>query len=75
MAPFVAPPRLNSQRVVLTLNGHRVGELTLTNKAAEDLSFELPITALQKENVLVFELPDAEHPNRLGVSATHVCLV
>ncbi len=66
--PFLAPPQLASQRVFLKLNGKQVADLTLTNREAEEFHIDLPASVLQKENLLTFELPDAQWPKSLGHS-------
>jgi hypothetical protein len=68
MAPFVAPPRLASQTVLIKLNGRQVASVTLSNPQHSEYSIQLPIYLVRKENVLTFELPDAQAPKAMGVS-------
>lgn len=68
MAAFVAPPRLAAQRVRITINNQVVASLTLSQPQQNTYSFQLPRDLLRKENVLTFELPDAQSPKSLGVS-------
>jgi len=57
-----------SQRVSVKLNGEQLQATTLTEGAATDVTFTLPQQRLARENVILFELPDAESPARLGLS-------
>lgn len=66
--PFLAPPQLASQRALVNLNGKQVAGLTLANREAEEFRIDLPASVLQKENLLTFELPDAQWPRSLGHS-------
>ncbi|MEO8434565.1 MAG: hypothetical protein ABI596_06695 [Pyrinomonadaceae bacterium] len=68
LAPFLAPGKLESQRLNVHLNGQPVASLTLTNRSPEDIEIALPAEALRKENVLAFHLPDAASPDSLNVS-------
>jgi hypothetical protein len=68
MAPFLAPPKLNSQRVLIKLNGQQVGDLRLDTNQTKEYSIALPQSVLRQNNIVTFELPDAESPRRMGVS-------
>ena len=68
MGPFLMPPRLTSQRLIVKLNEHSVAEYTLTNSEPAEFRIDVPANVLQNENILVFETPDAEHPKDLGHS-------
>jgi hypothetical protein len=67
MAPFLVSGNLDHQRVRINLNGH--GLLTLTLGTNETNEYFVPVWAglLASENVLEFELPDADSPKQLGV--------
>jgi hypothetical protein len=68
MAPFLVSGNVDHQRVRIKVNGH--GLLTLTLGTNETNEYFVPVWAglLASENVLEFELPDADSPKRLGVS-------
>ena len=67
MAPFVAPPQLASQTVRIKINGRPLASLALSNPQQGEYSFELPGDLLRKDNVLSFELPNAQSPKSIGV--------
>jgi hypothetical protein len=58
----------DSQRLSVKFNGEQLQSTTLTEGQATDLTFILPHQRLARENVMLFELPDAESPIRLGLS-------
>ncbi len=68
MGPFLMPPLLTSQRVFISLNGRQIARFTLINTDAEEFRIDLPQSALQKANLLKFELPDAEYPRNVDHS-------
>ena len=68
MAPFLAPPKLNSQRVRLKLNGQLIADLSLDLTEAKEYSIALSQETVRQKNILTFELPDAETPQRMGLS-------
>jgi len=68
MAPFLAPGKLDRQRVEVRLNDQLIKSLTLSNPAPEDYEIELPVSVLRNQNVLTFTLPDAASPQSLAVS-------
>jgi hypothetical protein len=65
---FLIPGRLPHQNVNVALNGHVVTTLRIVAAEASDYSFDLPAEFLRKENVLSFDLPDAESPSALHLS-------
>ena len=65
-APYLADGRIERQRVRVTLNGTPLGEWTLSERGAAQLSLPVPTTALALRNLLVFEFPDARSPASLG---------
>ena len=66
LGPFVAPPKLDAQRMNLKLNDHLLASLIL--KEAKEYRFALPDNLLREKNVLEFELPDTVSPISLGMS-------
>ena len=71
------PPRLPRQRVSIYLNGVLLAGLTIDQPQEHEYAFELPPGALQRKNVLTFDLPDAISPrvasegaddHRLGIA-------
>ena len=66
LAPYLADPRLARQRLVVVLNGSPLGERTLTERGAVELSIAVPAQALVLRNLLVFQFPDARSPASLG---------
>lgn len=65
-SPFLVPGELRAQSVTLKLNGQVIETLLISQPAAREYSIALPKGALQKENTLSFDLPDAESPKSLG---------
>ncbi|MDX6611433.1 MAG: hypothetical protein QOD75_619 [Blastocatellia bacterium] len=68
MAPFLAEGKLARQRVEVQLNDQLITSLTLSDPVPREYEIELPLSALRKENVLTFTLPDALSPQALGLS-------
>jgi lysophospholipase L1-like esterase len=68
LRPFLVPGRLPVQRVVVSLNGVPVRMLRLSVPDPREHPLDLPASALRRENVLRFDLPDATSPASLGVS-------
>ncbi len=67
LAPFLAPGKVESQRVKMALNDQSIDSFVLSEP--QEFTFALPPTALREKNILTFELPDATSPASLGVSA------
>ncbi len=68
-APFLFKDKLKAQRISVELNGDRVGELRLTDDAANVYPITLPKRALHtSKNILLFKLPDAAKPKDLTES-------
>lgn len=65
-APFVVAGVKGSQRVIVKLNGEEVHSSTLDKNS--DLVIALPSKYLKRENVLLFDLPDADSPAKFGLS-------
>jgi hypothetical protein len=66
LAPFLAPGKVESQRVKVTLNDQAIDSFVLNEP--KEFTFALPPTALREKNILTFELPDAMSPASLGIS-------
>ncbi|MEP6922771.1 MAG: hypothetical protein ABI967_16760 [bacterium] len=69
LTPYLVPGKLTAQRVSVTLNGQLLANFTLTAPEAQLQTMVIPEGALQSRNVLVFELPDAASPQKLGTEA------
>ena len=67
-APFLVPGKLDVQHVSVDLNGTVLQTLLLREIAFKEFIMPLPTNALRSENILTFELPDAESPMNLGIS-------
>lgn len=68
LTPFVSRGVHERQRLTITLNGQRVETLVLNEARPYELSLALPKNLLRRENVLLFELPDAASPESLRLS-------
>jgi hypothetical protein len=66
VTPFVVPGKLASQRVVVTLNGRLITELRLDQQ--KQIEIALPLKLLQRENTLIFTMPDAKSPQSFALS-------
>jgi hypothetical protein len=66
--PFLASGRLLAQRVDVVFNERPIAAWVFDELVAEERWAELPGTAMEEENRLWLELPDATVPGRLGVS-------
>ncbi len=66
MVPSLVPGKLESQRVRLFLNDRELLTATITERAGQDFEVQLPAEVLRDKNTIVFELPDAESPQKLG---------
>jgi hypothetical protein len=67
MAPFVTP-QFPVQTVRVKLNDRFLTSLSLAEGQLREYRIALPADQLQRENVLVFELPAARSPKSLGLS-------
>ncbi len=67
--PFLAGGLLDSQRVVVRLNGAEIQSLTLTSATDSELTITLAVANLKRDNVIVFDFPDAQSPDKFGLSA------
>jgi hypothetical protein len=68
IGPFLAPGRLDWQRVDVSLNGQPLASMELTEREAKIHSIRIPEGALRDRNVLAFVLRDATSPASLGLS-------
>jgi len=66
MVPYLVPGKLQSQRVRLLLNDRELLTATLTETAGQSFEVPLPAEVLRDNNTIIFELPDAEAPQKLG---------
>ncbi|MCU1264984.1 MAG: hypothetical protein JWM21_1302 [Acidobacteria bacterium] len=66
--PFIAPGRVDAQRVRIELNDQPIAQWTLTNPEPAEHAIEIPAGLIREKNVLVFRLPDAASPRTLGIS-------
>jgi hypothetical protein len=67
-APYLAPGKLDAQRVIVKLNDQQVANWLLTSAEPQEQSIEIPASALRDKNILTFIVPDAASPKSLGVS-------
>jgi hypothetical protein len=68
-APFLAPGKLEAQRLIVKLNDRQIADWTLTSTDPREQSIDIPAAALNDTNILMFILPNAASPKALGVSA------
>jgi hypothetical protein len=69
--PYLAPGKLERQRLVLSVGGRIVGEWSLDNNTFTTLDWSIPGDWADGESglTLEFELPDAASPRQLGAGA------
>ena len=67
-APFIAPGKLDAQRVIVEVNDQIIARWTLTSPEPADHTIDIPAGLLREKNALIFRLPDAASPRALGVS-------
>src|SRR5262249_48346468 len=63
--PYLAPGKVDSQRVTIELNGQKIAEWTLNSTEPTVHVIEAPGSAFTDRNPLVFRLPDAASPRAL----------
>ena len=66
LAPFLAPGKLDAQRVGIRLNDLLLVTLTLDDATFKEYTIALPPGVLKNKNMLSFELPNTESPRTLG---------
>jgi hypothetical protein len=68
LSPFLVPGHLEVQRLDVELNHALIAALELRTGEPQVYSVELKWSALREQNVLEFNLPDAQSPQALGLS-------
>jgi glycosyltransferase involved in cell wall biosynthesis len=65
---YVHPPKLKRQRVGLYINDKKIAGWTFTDRGYRTKTVSVPTTILKKSTAveILFKLPDAESPYRLG---------
>ena len=66
--PYLAPPKVPQQRLIVSLNGHDIGSVRLGELDFASKTFAVPGEAVQQENLLRLRTPDAISP--LAVDGT-----
>ena len=66
LAPFLSPPTIGQQRLIVQLNNHPLETLVLNDGTFKNYSWKLSKELLGPQNVLKFQLPDAESPSSVG---------
>ena len=67
-APFLAPGKVDAQRVTIELNDQKIAEWLLNESEGAIRVIDVPLNILREQNTLVFRMPDAASPRALGVS-------
>ncbi|HKZ02944.1 MAG TPA: hypothetical protein VJ180_11920, partial [Pyrinomonadaceae bacterium] len=68
LQPFIVGQAHRKQKVTVVLNGTTLTSWELKEPTIKTYSLKLPVAILRQDNVLSFDLPDAESPLTLGVS-------
>ena len=63
--PFLL--RGHQQRIEIELNGHAIGEASITRPGIQTVEVQFPAAAVARENRLTFQLPDATFASPLGL--------
>lgn len=66
LTPYLVPGKLTAQHVGVILNGQQLATFILSAPEAQLEPIVIPEGALREKNVLIFELPDAASPQKLG---------
>ena len=66
--PFLAPGKVDTQRIIIELNDRKIAEWTLDKAEPAEREIDIPPSFLRDQNALVLRLPDAASPRALGVS-------
>ena len=66
--PFLAAGKVPKQTLYVALNGHNIAQMELTDDHVSDLSVDLPVKYLARENRLILGLPDATSPESIGIN-------
>jgi hypothetical protein len=62
LRPYLAQPKLSRQRLIVSMNGREIGEVTLSNQDFVTYTFPVPADLAETENSLRLCAPDAESP-------------
>jgi len=65
LSPFLVPGKLESQPMMVTLNGQPLTTLTLRDPQPQVYSLTLPGAMLRDRNILSFQMPQAQSPQKL----------
>ena len=65
---LLVPGKLDAQRANIRLNGRLIDSLTIGVPGPQEFTRTLPKEAVQPNNVLTFELPDAASPRSLNLN-------
>ncbi len=66
---FKAPPKLESQNLLVYLNGLRIGSFDITRRQTLPIAFDTKILK-PEENILTFDTPNASMPKEYGIDDT-----
>jgi hypothetical protein len=69
MTAFLAPGKLDRQRVTIRVNEREVGRVTVTDSEPRTVSVDLQDELLRGNNILRLVLPDATRPAAVGLGA------
>ena len=69
ITPYLVAGKLTRQRVIVSLNGKQLANLTLIALGAQVHTINFSPEILREKNTLSFELPDAESPQKLGIES------
>ena len=67
LRPMLAPPRVTSQRLLVTVNGSPVGDFTIDGRAIRTCLVPWEAIAGHRQLQIVFHLPGAARPLDLGI--------
>jgi len=68
LAPYLAEGHIPRQRLGLSLNGQSLATWNLKNEGFNEYDVPIPKGALQQQNILKFDLPDANSPRHFRLS-------
>jgi hypothetical protein len=67
LQPFLAAPRITSQKVSVSFNGEAVGEFLLTDHDRRAYEIALPKRLLNRSNVITLAVSSPASPWELGI--------
>ncbi|HXN33361.1 MAG TPA: hypothetical protein VN894_15935, partial [Polyangiaceae bacterium] len=67
--PYLAPPAVPQQRLIVSMNGHDIGSLVLREHGFATHAVAVPADVVQHENLLQLRAPDAVSPSTIGAAA------